>query len=197
MPGLGSKSADTENGPNSILVVGGSSGCGAHAIQMLRFALGKTATIVATSSPQHHSSLQAIGVTHCIARADQGNVSVLKAASPQAAGYDAVMDCVGAVEGQPQILEALRQNGPKLFGEVYTGSHPKVTEGITHKVVSGADLLETDGVKAYPYLASLIDEGKIKLPLKIQVVGKGYEAIGEGIAKLHAGVSGTKLVASV
>lgn len=178
--------------------MGGSSGCGAHAVQLLRFALGKSATIVATSSPQHHSTLQAIGASSCIARADQGNVDVLKAASPHAAGYDAVLDCVKAVEEQPQILEALKQDGPKLFGEVYTDSHPKVPEGVTHKVVSGADLLETDnGVNAYPYLASLLDDGKIKLPLKIEVVGKGYEAIGEGIAKLHIGVSGTKLVASI
>lgn len=165
---------------------------------MLRFALGESATIIATSSPQHHDSLQAIGASSCIARADQGNVDVLKTASPHAAGYDAVMDCVRAVVEQPQILEALRQDGPKLFGEVYTNSHPKVPEGVVHKAVSGADLLETDdGVNAYPYLASLIDEGKIKLPLKIEVVGKSYEAIGEGIAKLHAGVSGTKLVVSL
>lgn len=165
---------------------------------MLRFALGESATIVATSSSQHHSSLQAIGASSCIARADQGNVDVLKVASRHAAGYDAVMDCVGAVEEQPHILEALKENGPKLFGEVFTGSQPKVPESVAHKVVSGADLLETDdGVNAYPYLASLIDDGRIKLPLKIETVGKGYEAIGEGIAKLHAGVSGTKLVASI
>lgn len=165
---------------------------------MLRFALGKTATIVATSSPQHHSSLQAIGASSCIARVDQGDVNALKAASPNAAGYDAVMDCVGAVEQQPQILEALKEDGPKLFGEVFTNSQLKVPEGITHKVVSGADLLDTDdGVNAYPYLVQLIEEGKIKIPLEIEVVGKGYEAIADGIAKLHAGVSGTKLVASL
>lgn len=198
LPGLGNKPPDTDNAPKSILVVGGSSGCGAHAVQMLRFALGKTATIVATSSPQHHSSLQAIGASSCIARVDQGDVNALKVASPNAAGYDAVMDCVGAVEQQPQILEALKEDGPKLFGEVFTNANPKVPGGVNHKVVSGADLLDTDdGKDAYPYLVRLIEEGNIEIPLKIEVFGKGYEAIAKAIEKLHAGVSGTKLVASL
>lgn len=178
--------------------MGGSSACGAHAVQLLRFALGKSATIVATSSPRHHSSLQSIGASSCVARADQGNVDTLKAASPVVAGYDALIDCVGAVGEQPEILQALKQDGKKLFAEIFTGAQPRIPEGVTHKTVYGLNIFDTDGgVKSLPYLASLFDDGKLQLPVKVEVVGRGYDAIGTGIEKMHTGVSGTKLVVSL
>ncbi|KAJ4387274.1 hypothetical protein N0V93_007863 [Gnomoniopsis smithogilvyi] len=197
LPGLGNSEVDTKNAPTSILVVGGSSGCGAHAVQLLRFALGKSVTVVTTSSPQHHSSLQAIGASSCIARADQGNVDVLKAASPDAAGYDALIDCVGAVAEQPQILDALKDGGKKLFAQVHTGAQIKVPEGVNHEVVWGMNIFDTDGGEnTMPYLATLFNEGKLQLPIKVDV-GKGYDAIGKGIERLHNGVSGIKLVVSL
>lgn len=178
--------------------MGGSSGCGAHAVQLLRFALGKSATIVATSSPQHHASLQAIGASSCVPRARQGDVEALKAASPDGTGYDAFIDCVGAVEGQPQIFEALKKGGRRLFAEIYTGVQVKVPDGVYHQRVNSTDIFDTNGgVKSLPYLAALFDEGNLQLPVKIEVVGEGYDAIGKGIEKLRRGVSGTKLVVSL
>ncbi|KAJ4410993.1 hypothetical protein N0V82_009097 [Gnomoniopsis sp. IMI 355080] len=198
LPGLGNSELYGNDFPKSILVIGGSSGCGAHAVQLLRFALGKSATIVATTSPQHHTSLQAIGASGCVPRARQGDVKVLKAASPDGAGYDALIDCVGAVEGQPQIFEALKEGGRRMFAEIYTGAQIKVPGGVNHQSVYSVNIFDADGgEKSMAYLAALFDEGKLQLPVKIEVVGQGFDAIGKGIEKLRGGVSGTKLVASL
>lgn len=170
-------------------------------MQLLRFALGQTGaatTVVATSSPQHQRSLQALGASSWVSRADQGNTNALKAASPDAAGYDAIIDCVGAAAEQPQILAALREDGPRLFAEVFTGAQPTVPEGVDHKVIFGVMMFKMDGdANPLSYMTTLFDEGKYRLPVKVEIVGKGYDAIGEGIQTLYTGVSGTKLVVSL
>lgn len=182
------------------MVVGGSSGCGAHAIQLLRMALGPSATIVATSSPQHHGLLTAgLGASGCIARAEQGNAEIVKAASPGGAGFDAIIDCVGAVAQQAQLFDALRSDGPKILSEIVTTTRTTPTpDGIKYVRIMGAQTIQTDGgSNAMPYIANLIEEGKYKLPIKVEVVGEGLESIEGGIEKLEQGVSGTKLVVTI
>jgi hypothetical protein len=46
-------------------------------------------------------------------------------------------------------------------------------------------------------LASLIESGKYKLPVKVEVIGKGFDTIEQGLDKLMKGVSGTKYVVSL
>lgn len=50
---------------------------------------------------------------------------------------------------------------------------------------------------AMPGLATLVQNGKYRLPLKIEIVGKGFETIERGLDKLMKGVSGTKYVVSL
>lgn len=198
LPGFGKTELDAAKAPKSILVLGGSSGCGSHAVQLLRLSLGPSATIIFTSSPQHHQFLQTLGASSGIARADQGNVEVLKAASPGADGYDAIIDCVSAADEQPQIFDALRSDGPKLFAKIFTGSQLHVPEGVHSSTIFGTQIFGTDGgTDTFSYITDLFARGNYKLPVKVEVVGEGYDAIAKGIEQLRTGVSGTKLVVSL
>lgn len=62
-------------------------------------------------------------------------------------------------------------------------------------VVGGYDMIKHHP-NAMKYLAKLVEEGKYKLPVKVQVVGKGFQAI-EGNLDSVMTVSGTKLVVTM
>lgn len=47
------------------------------------------------------------------------------------------------------------------------------------------------------YLAQLVEEGKFKHPVKVEVVGKGLESIENGLERLMRGTSNTKFVVSL
>jgi NADPH:quinone reductase-like Zn-dependent oxidoreductase len=111
------------------LVLGGSSGVGASAIQLLRIAL-PSATIVAISSAAHHAHLRSLGASPCLPRAAQDDAAALKAASPADAGFDAILDAVGAGTGSPAIFDALRADGPKLYSLVITGPGAQPPSGV-------------------------------------------------------------------
>jgi hypothetical protein len=46
-------------------------------------------------------------------------------------------------------------------------------------------------------LASLVQSGKYKLPVEVEVAGNGLDSIKQGLDKLMKGVSGTKYVVSL
>ena len=48
-----------------------------------------------------------------------------------------------------------------------------------------------------PGLTNLIQSGKYKIPVKIEVLGKGFKTIDQGLDKLMKGVSGTKYVVTL
>jgi hypothetical protein len=62
-------------------------------------------------------------------------------------------------------------------------------------VVGGQSILD-ENPNAMKYLSKLLDEDKYKLPLKVEVVGKGFQAIETGLEKIMK-TSGTKLVVSL
>ncbi|KAL4757020.1 chaperonin 10-like protein [Aspergillus foveolatus] len=118
----------------SILILGGSSVVGAGAIQLLRQAL-PSATILATSSAQHHAHLVSLG----------------------AAKIDAIIDTVGAAAGQPAVFSALSSSGPKLYSQVATGAIVNVPEGISGTVIRGPELFaRPEGAKLMSGLAELL-----------------------------------------
>lgn len=112
VPGLSTLHAASENPPKSILVLGGSSGVGSSAIQLLRLAL-PSAVIVATASPAHHAHLRSLGASACLARSAQDDAAALREAAP--GGVDAILDAVGAGPDAPAVFDALRADGPKLY----------------------------------------------------------------------------------
>lgn len=100
-----------------------------------------------------------------------------------------------------QIDSSLLQvlTGPKYFAEVATGQNVKdVPADVKHSLVFGRQLFGAPGgASALAVLGKLVDEGKYKLPVPVTVVGKGFEAIGQGLETLKDGVSGTKLVVTL
>lgn len=209
LPGLGTTQLDQATAPNSVLVLGGSSVVGASVVQLLRLALGPSARIVATSAPGHHTFLTAhMGATACLDRVAQGDVAALRRAgapatsdaADAAAGYDAIVDAVGACAQQPQVLDALRSDGLRMFAEGATGSGTStpVPEGVTSTLIIGHTIFNTDGGKDFfRYVAKLVAEGQFKVAAKVDMVGNGLEAVEAGLEKLRKGVSGAKLVVTL
>jgi NADPH:quinone reductase-like Zn-dependent oxidoreductase len=179
----------------SILVLGGSSAVGGDAIQLLRLAL-PSAKILTTSSAKHHEHLISLGATKCFERSTDEDT--IKAATPGGLGVDAILDAVGAAASQPTIFAVLNSTGPKLYSQVMTGSDIKPPDGINQTVVFGRQIFGANGgMNAMPGLASLVESGKFKLPVKVEVVGKGLDSIEKGLDKLMKCVSGTKYVVSL
>lgn len=181
----------------SILVVGGSSAVGAGSIQLLRMAL-PSATILTTSSPQHHERLLVLGATKCFDRSAQEDRSAIRAATLDGAGVDAILDAVAASAAQPSIFSALNSTGLKLVSHPITGQNPQTLDGVQIKAVMGRPVFGSKGGHAaMSALTGLVESGKYKLPTKIEVVGKGLDAISSGLDRLMKGVSGTKFVVSL
>lgn len=194
LPRLGSP---TSNTLKSILILGGSSVVGAGAIQLLRQAL-PSATILATSSAQHHAHLVSLGAAKSFERSAQDDPSAILAATPDGAGVDAIIDTVGAAAGQPAVFSALSSSGPKLYSQVATGAIVNVPESISGTVIRGPELFaRPEGAKLMSGLAELLGTGRYRLPARVEVVGKGFDAIEPGLRRLQGGVSGTKLVVSL
>ena len=178
----------------SILVLGGSSAVGAAAIQLLRLAL-PSATILATSSANHHAHLVSLGATKCFERSAQDNTSAIKAATPGGFGVDAILDPVTAAASQPAVFTALNPTGPKTYSHVLTGQNVEAPKGIAFTAISAVQIFDTKGgMAAMSSLTSLIESGKYKVPIKVEVLGKGFDAIEQGLDKLKEGVSGAKYV---
>lgn len=180
----------------SILVLGGSSGVGAAAIQLLRLALS-SAIILTTSFAKHHAHLVSLGATKCFERSDQENTFAIKAATPGGSGVDAILDAVTAAASQPTVFTALNPAGPKIYSQVVTGQDVQVPTGINSMAVFGRQIFRAKGgMTAMPGLSNLVQSGIYKLPAKVEIFGKGFDAIEQGLDKLMTGVSGTKYVVS-
>ena len=181
----------------SILILGGSSNVGAAAIQLLRLAL-PSATILTTSSAEHHAHLAALGATKCFDRSAQEDTSSIKAETPGGSGVDAILDAVTAAATQPAIFTALNPKGPKIYSQPVTGQNVEVPEGVKSTGIFGQQIFDTKGgMDALPGLANLVQNGKYKLPAKVEVLGKGFGTIEPGLDKLMKGASGTKYVVSL
>lgn len=108
-----------------------------------------------------------------------------------------------------KIFSALNKDGPKLLSQVMTSPHsPSLGQQIPPEMgvkvaqpVFGRMTFEVmpGGMSAMSRLTELVEAGggKFKLPLNVEVVGKGLASIGPGLEKLRGGVSGTKLVVSL
>ncbi|KAK3303873.1 chaperonin 10-like protein [Chaetomium strumarium] len=183
---------------NSILVLGGSSGVGASAVQLLRAALPHAA-ILTTNSRKHNVHVLSLGATACIDRNEPDIVAAIRAASPTGQGVDAILDAVAGVPDNGQLFETLRSDGPRLYSQVFTGTHQlAIPERVSAQTVFGRMVFQMPGgFWAMEKLSEMVSRGQFKLPLRVVVVGKGLEAIGSGLEILRAGVSGTKLVVSL
>lgn len=180
----------------SVLVLGGSSGVGGAAIQLLRMALPDT-TILTTSSAKHHAHLLSLGATKCFGRS--APVQELRASTPGGSGIDGILDAVGAASDEPSIFELLDPQGPRLYSQVLTGKTVQVPENVNSKAEIAARQLFTlpGGMTTISSLAELIRNRRYELPVKVDVVGTGLESIASGLEILEKGVSGVKCVINI
>lgn len=182
--------------PKSILILGGSSVVGAHAIQLLRLAY-PSLPILTTSSPAHHAHLLSLGATEAFDYHSTTIVSDIKAASPEKRGVDIILDCVGAGREQSDIFDALDPAGPKKYGAVVTGPPMKAPDGVDFMECGGETLTEMpDKELVFPTLTELVDQGKYRVPLTVKVVGHGLDQI-QGVMDQVKNVSGTKLIVTL
>ncbi|KAF2490060.1 hypothetical protein BU16DRAFT_495487, partial [Lophium mytilinum] len=179
----------------TVLVLGGSSGVGAAAVQVLKLA-APGCRVLATSSGKHHGLLRALGVEGVVDRASGTLVADIRAASPGERGVDAIFDAVGAGATQRDVFEAFRVDGPKRYAQVWTGDEEiEVPEGVESVLFRSRDLSKLKGSKnVMVALERLLEEGRYKLPLPVRVVGEGWEAVEKGLEEMRKGVSGEKLV---
>jgi NADPH:quinone reductase-like Zn-dependent oxidoreductase len=182
--------------PASILILGGSSSTGAAAIQLLRLAY-PSLPILATSSGKHHTHLTSLGATKLFDYHSPTIVSDIKSASPNGSGVDMIIDCVGAGRTQTDICNTLDPAGAKKYAFVLTGVDVKVPEGVTKSSISGWSIFDVEGgMQIIPALTRLVEEGKYKVPLPVNVVGHGLDEIPNVMDRLRT-ASGEKLIVTL
>lgn len=186
----------SENIPISVLILGGSSSVGANAISLLRLAY-PSLPIFATSSPKHHSQLIKLGATKLFDYRSTTLVSDIKAASPASKGIDMIVDCVGSGLEQKEICDVFDPAQSKLYASVFTGVDVPVPQGITKRNISGWSINEVQGGKdIIPSITKLVEEGMLKVPLPVKVVGHGLDKLDNALDQLSS-VSGEKLVVTI
>ncbi|KAF2123211.1 chaperonin 10-like protein [Lophiotrema nucula] len=180
--------------PSYILVLGGSSALGAAVIQLLRLALPDS-TVFATSSPKHHTHIvNTLGAHRAFDRSSSSLVEDVKRGTPASQGLDAIVDVVGA--GTSDIFEAFNPNGPKRYAQVWTGEDKIQTpEDVDSVLFRSRDLSQLQGGDNIMLsLQTLLEDGRYKLPLPVNNVGQGFEALQKALDLMRMGVSGEKLV---
>jgi len=82
------------------------------------------------------------------------------------------LDAVTAAASQPTVFTALNPAGAKIYSQVVTGQNVEVPKGINSTTVFGRQIFGAKGgMTAMPGLATLVQSGKYKLPIKVEVVG--------------------------
>ena len=157
-----------------------------------------SAIILTTSSANRHAHLVSLGATKCFDRSAQEDTSSIKVATPGDSGVDAILDAVAAASIQTAVFTALSLQGPKIYTQPFNGQNVEVPKGLQSTAIFAQGIFGTKGgMSAMPSLASLVQSGKSKLPVKVEVFGKRFKFIDQGLDKLMEGVSGTEYVVTL
>lgn len=121
----------------------------------------------------------------------------IKAASPEAAGVEVIIDCVSAGASQTDICDVLDPAGDKRYAAIVTGVAVPVPEEINKLDVSAWSMVDMQGGKQLvPLLTKLVEEGKYRVPLPIRIVGHGLEELPNVLNEVKT-VSGEKVVVTL
>jgi hypothetical protein len=105
---------------------------------------------------------------------------------------DAIVDVVGTAASEPHIFDAFNPTSPKRYAQVWTG-HDEIQapSGVDSILFRSRDLSQMEGNKNVMLgLQNLLAENKYKLPLPINNVGDGFQALNIGLDVMRKGVSG-------
>ncbi|KZV71137.1 medium-chain dehydrogenase/reductase like protein [Peniophora sp. CONT] len=187
------------------VILGGSSSVGRFAIQLAK--LSSFSTIITTASKHNEAACKDIGATHVI---DYREVPYTKL--PEAvrnivgdAPIKYVYNAVSNTESNNAGWELLSSGGSMIIvlppsPESAIGTPGKDDENgrrlvFVHGAINEPCNYEF-GAGLYAVLTEMFEKGELK-PNKVEVIGKGLEAIPSGLEKLAKGVSGAKLVATL
>ncbi|KPI34372.1 Enoyl LovC [Cyphellophora attinorum] len=179
--------------PKSILILGGASSTGAHAIQLLRLA-DPGIPIYTTASTKHHTHLISLGATAAFDYMSPSLVSDVLNATSDGQGVDIVLDCVASALWQRDIFDTLHPDQSKLYAAIVTGKEIGVPDGVTKKMVSGWAITSVAGGDSImAALTELMENGRYRMPLPVRVVGKGLLEIDAAVDRVDK-ASGEKFV---
>lgn len=117
-------------------------------------------------------------------------------------GIDAIVDGVTGLLHNGDLIDTLDLQGLKLIAEVVAGPSAQESlpqdklQGVHFERCGGYEMMAVEGDWALG-LENLLQEGKYKVPLKVDVTGQGVRGLSGALQKLKAGVSGTKVVVSL
>lgn len=178
-----------------IIVIGGSSAVGQHAIQLAK--LSGFSPIITTASLHNEAYLKSIGATHVVDRS--APLSQLAAtvrgitARPVKVAYDAI----SYADTQNAVYDLLAPGGQLVITLAEAVDKDKITpeKEIVH-VFGNVHVPEQRAVgkSLYAKLTGLLEAGDIK-PNNVEVLPDGLAGIPAGLEKLSKGVSALKLVA--
>ncbi|KAI9742857.1 MAG: hypothetical protein M1818_003586 [Claussenomyces sp. TS43310] len=195
----------------TILIWGGSSSCGASAIQL---AVAAGLTVATTAGVQNRSLVKSLGATYSFDHKEPGVIrDILKVLKTG----DVVFDCIGDVSTQEACAEITSKvGGGKLpcvlwpmpneyenvevaLGTLSTGSLLSLC--LQYGVVNGLDpgLVDVDIGDAIwrKYLPEALAAGKFLAKPDPEILKGGLERVQEGIDILRKGVSAKKIVIEV
>lgn len=184
----------------AMLVWGGSSSVGSAAVQIAR-EMGYT--VFATASEKHHQYIRSLGASHVFDYKDADVVSkIIQAAKDDGVALDTAYDAAGALQ---QILDILKAASPSGSGKVASAIPLKddrpTADGIEVKfVMAPADKGEREKWAAWVFgewLEQKLENKNFVPSPRLEVFPGGLEAMNDGLDRLKAGVSATKLVIEI
>lgn len=195
-----SQSGAAVSGIRTVLVLGGSSGVGAQAIQLLHH-YSPEITILATASTQNFDLVKSLGASHVFNYHDADVLKQIQKAAPE--GVNAIVDFVGSLVQDTQFYKLYEgTQKPKVLATLATGP-PIDKEGLPKDVEVKEDLglvnvIMKGGVTAtLQAVADEVEKGEFKLPVPVNVLGKGFDKIIGGLKISFKGASAQKLVVSL
>ncbi|KAF7885591.1 uncharacterized protein EAF02_004100 [Botrytis sinoallii] len=177
----------------TILIWGGSSSCGASAIQLAKAA---GYTVVTTASIQNHDFVKSIGATHAF---DYKSPTVIQDILAILQTGDAVFDCIAQTNTQHACAEIAHKIGASKFAAVLP---PVPNEyNVEPVMVNGLDvgLVDFDIGDAVwrKYVPEALAKGKYLAKPDPEVLEGGLGRVQDGIDLLRNGVSAKKVVIEI
>ncbi|PIL32961.1 hypothetical protein GSI_05079 [Ganoderma sinense ZZ0214-1] len=196
IPAPWEEAGETQNAGKPILILGGTSTVGQHAIQAAR--LNKFAPIITTASPHNAARLTALGATHVLDRAL--SPSALAAAIAEAAGgapIELVYDAISEPDTQAAGYAALAPGGTLLMTLPPAVPAESLTAEKKIVMVFGSFYLPGNralGRELFGRLEGYLRSGAFG-PNEVEVVPGGLAGIVEGLERLKQNkVAGKKLI---
>ncbi|VDC00280.1 unnamed protein product [Peniophora sp. CBMAI 1063] len=185
------------------VIMSGSSSVGQFAIQLAK--LGGFSIIVTTASKHNEEYCKSAGATHVLDYHDvpypELPATVKKIAGDLPITY--IYDAATTPESQKAGWDVLAPGGAIVVVNVPSkdiGAPGKDDEKGRRAVWVYGGSNEPDhqefGTGMYAALTEMLEKGELK-PNKVEVIGHGFEAIPDGLARLQKGVSGVKLVVTL